>query len=58
METFFPLLKTVFELVDFLMPFSASAVFLFHLFHIGKTFPFEDFFHPGKQKEITWSKIG
>ena len=32
-----------------LMPFSASAVFWFHLFHIGKRFPFEDFTHPGKQ---------
>ena len=27
-----------------LMPFSASAVFLFHLFHICKMFPFEGFF--------------
>ena len=34
-----------------LMPFSASAIFLFHLSHRGKTFPFEDFFHPGKQKK-------
>ena len=35
-----------------LMPFKGSAVFffLFHLFHIGKIFPFKDFFHPGKQK--------
>ena len=33
-----------------LMPFSASAIFSFHLFHIGKTFPFEDFFHQGGQK--------
>ena len=31
------------------MPFSASAVFLFHLFHIGKTFPFEDFFIQGNK---------
>ena len=34
-----------------LMFFSASAMFLFHLLYIGKTFPFEDFFHLGKQKE-------
>ena len=36
-----------------LMPFSASAHFCcccFYLLHISKTFPFEDFFHPGKQK--------
>ena len=33
------------------MPFSASAVFLFYLFHISKTFPFEDFFHPRKQQQ-------
>ena len=31
-------------------------VCLFHLFHIGKMFPFEDFFHLGKQtKEVTWA---
>ena len=34
-----------------LMPFSASAVFLFHLFHIGRTFTFEDFFHLEKQNK-------
>ena len=33
-----------------LKPYGASAVFLFHLFHISKTFPFEKFFHLGKQK--------
>ena len=45
-----PLLKTVFELVDF-DAFYCFHCFLFHLFHIGKTFFFEDFFfHPGKQK--------
>ena len=31
--------------------------FLFHLFHIGKTFPFEDFFHLGKQKKIAQGNI-
>ena len=41
-----------------LMPFKYFCCFLFHLFHIGKTFPFEDFFHPRKHKKITWSKIG
>ena len=33
-----------------LMPLSASTVFLFYLFHIGKMVPFKDFFHLGKQK--------
>ena len=37
--------------LSILMPFSASAVFLFHLFHVSKTFPFEDFFHWGNQKK-------
>ena len=39
------------------MPFSASAIFLFYLFHIGKTLPFEDFLHPGKQRKVTRGKI-
>ena len=35
-----------------LMLFGASAIFfLFHLFQIGKTFPFENFFHLGKPKK-------
>ena len=38
--------------LSILMSFSAFAVFLFHLFHISGTFPFENFFHPGKQKEV------
>ena len=33
-----------------LTPFSASAVFWFQLFHIIKTFPFEDFCNSGKKK--------
>ena len=37
--------------LSLLMPFS-SAVFLFLLFHTGKMFPFEDYFHPGKQKTL------
>ena len=40
-----------------LMLFSASAIFLFHLFHIGKLFPFEDFFIWVNQKNVTWGKI-
>ena len=36
-----------------LMPFSASALFLFHLFHISKMFPFEDFFSPRETKKVT-----
>ena len=35
-----------------LLPF-----FLFHLFHISKTFPFEDFFTQGNTKKVTLSKI-
>ena len=34
-----------------LVPSSASAVFLFYLFHVSKTFPFEDFFQLGKQQK-------
>ena len=30
--------------------------FLFHLFHISRTFPFEDFFHPGKQTKKSNSR--
>ena len=40
------------------MPCSASAVFLFHLFLFGNTFPFEDFFHLGKQNKVCWGEIG
>ena len=42
------------------MPLSASAVFLFHLFPIGKTFPFVDFYFliwGNKQKKVAWGKI-
>ena len=40
-----------------LMPVSASAI-LFHLFHVGKTFPCKDFFHPGKtKKKVTQVKV-
>ena len=34
-----------------LIPFSASTVFLFYLFHTHKMFPFEDFFHQGNEKK-------
>ena len=41
-----------------LMPFSASVILLFHLFHMDKTFPFEEFVHSGEQKksylELSW----
>ena len=41
-----------------LMPFSASATFLFHLFHISKMFPFEDFFPLGKQRSRSaWDQV-
>ena len=39
-----------------LMPFSAAAIFLFHLFYTDKTFPFEDFFIQGNKK-VTWGEI-
>ena len=32
--------------------------FLFHLFHISKMFPFEDFISSEKQKKVTQDKIG
>ena len=38
------------------MPFSASVicgVFFFHLIHIGKMFPFEDFFSFGETKNCS-----
>ena len=43
-----------------LIPFSASAGFLFHLFYISKMFPFEDIFHLGKQttKKVARGKMG
>ena len=54
---FFPLFKTVFEFIDF-NAFWYFCHFLFHLFYINKTFPFEDFFHPGnKQTKVAWGKI-
>ncbi|XP_021571532.1 DEP domain-containing protein 4 [Carlito syrichta] len=43
-------LTHVFELVDF-DTFECFCRVLFHLFHIGKTFPFEDFFHLEKPKK-------
>ena len=42
------------------MPCSASAVFLFHLFLFGNTFPFENFFYSGKQKNPScarWDRV-
>ena len=49
MESFLPLLKTVFERINF-DAFWGVCCFFFHLFHIGKMFPVEDFFHLGKNK--------
>ena len=46
----FPLLKTSFELVNF-GAFYCFCHFLFHLFHISKMFPFEDFFSSGETKK-------
>ena len=39
-----------------LMASGASAYFLVHLFHISKTFSFNDFFHRGKQKKKSSGK--
>ena len=36
-----------------LMPFSASILVLFCFFHIGKMFPFDDFFHPRKTESYS-----
>ena len=56
-ETFFTWLKTVFDLVNF-DAFSCFRRFLFHFFHIGKMFPFEDFFQTGEtRKKSAWGKI-
>ena len=45
--------------LSILRPFSASTVFvLFCLFHIGKMFPFEDFFIWGKKKESLGVRSG
>ena len=41
-----------------LMPFSASAVFCFTPSTLAKRFPVRTFFHPGKQKKVTWGEIG
>ena len=50
-ETFLPTAQNSFLNLSILMPFSFCC-FLFHLFHISKTFPLEDFFHPEKQKSL------
>ena len=54
-ETFFHCSKKSLN-SSVLMPFSASAVFCY-LFHIGKKFPFKDYFHQGQQKKITQGEI-
>ena len=46
----FPLLKSVFELINF-DAFQSFCCFLFYLFHIGKTFSFGDFFIQGNKKK-------
>ena len=51
-DVFFHCLKQFLNLLIW-MPFSTSSVFLFHLFHIDKTFTFKDSFLPGKQKKST-----
>ena len=46
---FFPLLKTVFELIDF-DAIQCFCCFLFHLFHRAKRFPLSTFFIQGNKK--------
>ena len=52
----FSIAQTVFEL-SVLMFFSVSAIFLFHLFHISKTFPSEYFFSSGGKKKVARGEI-
>ena len=47
---FFPLLKAVFELIDFDAFQCFRCFFLFYIY-IGEMFPFQVFFQPGKQKK-------
>ena len=56
-EDFFPLLTAVFDLVDF-DTFQCFCLFLLHLFHIGKTSPFKEFFHPETKKKSLWVRSG
>ena len=44
--------------LSILMPFSASAIVCFHHLPIRKTFPFQDIFHLGKQKESLGVRLG
>ena len=55
-DVFFTAQK-VFELVD-CDAFQCFCLFLFHLLHISKMFPFEDFFSWGKQKSAAQGRIG
>ena len=48
---FFPCSKEFLN-TSILMLFSASAVFLFHLFYISKMFPFEDFSSRGAKNSL------
>ena len=50
-ETFFHCSKQFWN-SSILIPLSVSAIFLFHLFRIGKKFPFVDFFPAGKAKKF------
>ena len=47
----FPMLKNSFWTRWFWCLLVLLPFFLFHLFHVGKTFPFVDFLHPGKQRK-------
>ena len=51
---FFPLIKTVLELVDF----NDFYYFCHFLFQIGKTFFFEDFSHLGEKKKLLGLRLG
>ena len=56
-ESFFPLLKTVFKVTD--MPFSASAIFCFTYSTLAKRFPWRTFFIGGNKKKThsSWDQV-
>ena len=45
------------ELPTYAPALQAGAAILFHLFNDIKFSTFDDFFHPGNQKNISWSQI-
>ena len=56
LSNFFHCWKQLLNSLTF-MPFSVSAIFCFTSFTYWKMFPFEDFFHPRKQKSLKWDQM-